>query len=251
MFGQVLTDVLALVLPVECPGCGAHDTNLCARCRAPLLAAPRRCEEDTVHLSARDVGGTGPPVLGLPTWALAPYAAGSRRLVLAWKTGVRPDLATELAGVGTVGGVRLAEYLGGALGNGPVLVVPAPSGWRRRLARRFVVGDLADAVAAGLSSGLADRGRARPVWVVDVLRRRGGSSHRLGAVARGRSARAVHLVADLPDGASCVLVDDVVTTGATLAAARDALTAAGAQVLGAFTLLATPRPGSTTWRADP
>ncbi|CAM3575732.1 ComF family protein [Occultella aeris] len=248
----VLTDVLGLVLPVECPGCGAHDTHLCADCRELLTAPPRRCEEDTVFLAARDVGGIGPADLGLPTWAVAPYASGSRRVVLAWKTGVRPDLAPELNRVGTAAGRRLAEHLIEAPGSGPILLVPAPSGWRRRLARRFVVGELADAVAVGLSTGLARHGRGRPVWVVDVLRRRGGSSHRLGAAARGRSSRAaVHLVADLPPGAPCMLVDDVVTTGATLAAARDALTMAGGQVLGAFALLATPRPGSTTWRADP
>ncbi|MBZ2196386.1 ComF family protein [Occultella gossypii] len=248
----VLADVLDLVLPVECPGCGAHGAHLCADCRDVLTAPPRRCEDDTVFLAARDAGGIVPAELGLPTWAVAPYASGSRRVVLAWKTGVRPDLAAEIAGVGTAAGRGLAEHLIEAPGTGPILLVPAPSGWRRRLARRFVVGDLADAVAAGLSSGLARQGRGRPVWVVDVLRRRGGSSHRLGAAARGRSGRAaVRLVADLPPEASCVLVDDVVTTGATLAAARDALTAAGGQVLCAFALLATPRPGSTTWRADP
>ncbi len=42
---------------------------------------------------------------------------------------------------------------------------------------------------------------------------------------------------------ACLLVDDVVTTGATLAACERALTSAGALVLGAVALAATPSPG--------
>ncbi|WP_043659312.1 hypothetical protein, partial [Cellulosimicrobium cellulans] len=59
---------------------------------------------------------------------------------------------------------------------------------------------------------------------------------------RGRPGRRPSTGAPAPVVA-CLLVDDVVTTGATLAACERALTSAGALVLGAVALAATPSPG--------
>lgn len=178
----------------------------------------------------------------MPTWAVAPYQGPARRMILAWKSARRPDTATVLLAAGH----RAAQQLGSRLQPGQeVVVVPAPSGWRRRVARRFVVGVLAEAVAAGLSAG------GYPVaGVADVLRSRGGSIHRLSAGARRRGRR-VRLRRGRQLSGPVVLVDDVVTTGATLAEARQSLEGGGAQVLGALVLAATLRPGSSRWRADP
>ena len=235
-------DLVSLTLPVACAGCGRGERSLCAACAA-LFVAPYRCEEDTVVLGAQDDA----PALGLPTWTTADYAGPARHVVLAWKSGARPDLAAAVAEVGERAGYRLSSELvlpatstgtGSATGI-DLLVVPAPSGRRRRMARLLVAADLAAVLARGLATGTGGR-----IWAADVLRRRGGSGHQLGAAARARRGRgAVRVVTDLPAGTPVLIVDDVVTTGSTIHACRSALARAGAEVIGAFALAATPRPG--------
>ena len=238
-------DLVSLTLPVACAGCGRGERSLCAACTA-LFLAPYRCEEDTVVLGAQDDA----PALGLPTWTTAAYAGPARHVVLAWKSGARPDVAGAVAEVGERAGCRLsAELVLPATSVSPasftaaagvdLLVVPAPSGWRRRMARRLVAADLAADLARGLATGTGGR-----VWAADVLRRRGGSGHLLGAAARARRGRgSVRVITDLPAGTPVLIVDDVVTTGSTIHACRSALARAGAEVIGAVALAATPRPG--------
>ena len=230
------SDVLGLVLPLTCAGCGRGDRSLCRTCLA-TFGRPYRCEEDTVVLAAQDYA----PALGLATWTTASYAGAARHAVLAWKSGARPDLGAVLAAVATRAGRNLGAQLTlPSPGSAPpdLLVVPAPSGWRRRVSRRLVAADLAVALARGLALGTG-----AAVWAADVLRRSGGSTHRLGAAARTRGHGSVRVVSALPAGVPVLIVDDVVTTGATIHASRRALVGAGAQVVGAFALAATPPPG--------
>lgn len=195
----------------------------------------------------------------------------------AWRAGTAlgPVLGAVL---GPGRGPALGSGVGAVLGEGPrgcpVLVVPAPTTQAARRARgRDPVALLARAVAAGLDTSgtparsaalLVHRGRARDQ--VGLGSRARGA--RLGTVAvapgkllgagarglvrplvgpsagarRGRRGRRPSTGAPAPVVA-CLLVDDVVTTGATLAACERALTSAGALVLGAVALAATPSPG--------
>lgn len=250
-----LDDVARLVLPVACPGCDRPDVRWCAGCLAPLDAPLRRREQAAPRLDRLD--GVAP----LPVWAPAHYAGPVRGVVVAWKDRGRADLDGPLAVVARRAGTALA----GLLGTGPVarplaradpgpspravLVVPAPTSAAARRARgRDPVVVLARGVATGL------RAAGTPARVVPLLVQRGRARDQVGLGSRARGARLGAVgVATGPvtrrrvqeavrDRLPCLLVDDVLTTGATLAASEAALARAGLRVLGAFVLAATPAP---------
>ncbi|NLI19905.1 MAG: ComF family protein [Actinomycetales bacterium] len=222
-----LAAALDLVTPTACPGCGHLDVVLCERCAAPLYGVPRRVDAETPFLHD-----------GPPTWAATTYTDSTREVVLAWKRG-REDLRGTLR---EAAGELVDRWA--ALGEGPVGgvvgIVPAPSGWVRRVRGLLVVRDLAETAAAAFAA-------ARPgveVRALDVVRRR-GTGHLAGLGAGARAAArgtAVMRVRAHPPVDAWVVVDDVVTTGATLRAVATALRqASGRPVVAAFVLAATPR----------
>lgn len=103
--------------------------------------------------------------------------------------------------------------------------------------------DLPGILARAAASGLAGAGIVAPP--VSCLRNVGAESRRLGA--RGRWTRAATGIraAMAPAGETALLVDDVMTTGASLARSCSVLERAGVAVAAAVTLAATPRPGMT------
>jgi predicted amidophosphoribosyltransferase len=232
-------DVARLVLPVECPGCGLLDELLCGRCGAALLGSPVRCEADVPRLDRMD--GHAP----LPVWCVAPYAGPVRGIVVGWKDHGRADLSTPLGAAVRRAALELAPVVGAAAEGQVVRVVPVPStpGARRRRGADLV-GLLAGAVSAGLRTG------GTPAAVAPALRRRAGARDQVGLGAAGRRSNAAGSVtlARRPLGHGPVrgevhlLVDDVITTGSTLADCEDALTSAGGVVLGALVIAATPSP---------
>lgn len=199
--------LLDLLLPTPCGGCDAvvePGRGLCAACRGDL---------------ARPV--PAPDLAGLPpAMALAPYAGAPRRAVIAYKERGRRDLAAPLA-------AALVAALGQALPRGPCVLVPAPS---RSGAARARGGDhmlrLARAVAHGTDH-----------VVLPALRLSWRARDSVGLDARARAANlAAHLRvrrslrAAPDDGRPVVLLDDVLTTGATALACGRALAAAGRPV---------------------
>ncbi|GAA1709822.1 ComF family protein [Isoptericola hypogeus] len=232
-------ELARLVLPVSCPGCGRADVRCCRACAALLGGALRRVERTAPRLDRLD--GVPP----LPVWAAARYAGPVREVVVAWKDHGRLDLDRVLGPALRRAGGEVASAVRPAAGGRTVLVVPAPStGAARRSRGREHVAVLAAAVALGLRDG------GVPACVRTALRRRGRGRDQvgLGARARGRNLAGGVVVRPraLPVDAGrpiCLLVDDVLTTGATLAAAERALEAAGADVVAALVVAATPPPG--------
>lgn len=248
-------ELARLLLPVACP-CGELDVRWCARCADLLAGPPVRAERGAPRLDRLD--GV-PPV---PVWALTPYAGPVRDVVVHWKDRGRADLDHLLAPALRRAAARLGPVLSHALGDAyspsdlpggarhdppgprPLAVVPVPSTAAARRARsREPVGVLARAVAHGL------RDAGVPARVVPALARRGRGRDQvgLGARARGRNlSGAVRMTRRgtraLGQRSVCVLVDDVLTTGATLAAVERALERHGHDVLGATVLAATPPP---------
>lgn len=241
-------DLARLVLPVECPGCRLPDEILCEACAATLTRPVRRCEQDVPRLDKMD---GWPP---LPVWTVTTYTGPVRGVVVAWKDRGRRDLTARLVAAARRAGEEAAPALGGrasgragghsgtALWTGSLHVVPVPS---TPAARRRRGADLVGVLAAGVTEGLTAGGL--PAQTAPVLRRRAAADQvGLGARARGGNTSGIALrrQADVR-GRWHVLVDDVVTTGSTLAACCRALEAAGGLVLGAVVLAATPSP--TRW----
>ncbi|MFE1016375.1 ComF family protein [Streptomyces sp. NPDC058794] len=226
-------DLTDLVLPAECGGCGRARSVLCPRCRTALSgAAPSR---------VRPV----PEPPGLPVvHAAARYADEVRAALLAHKE--RGVLAlTAPLGVALAGAVRagLAEVW--TRGRGartgaraeeaavrarcPVLLVPVPSP-RRSVRRRGH--DPARRIALAAAGELRRTGT--PARVVPVLRQRRPVADQSDLDARQRMENLAGALAVVPGGGlplcggPVVLVDDLMTTGASLTEAARALRAATA-----------------------
>jgi predicted amidophosphoribosyltransferase len=227
-----------LVLPVECAGCGRPDTALCPACRR-ALAGP------AVEVAA--------PAVPVPVHACAPYAGSVPRTVVAWKDRGRLDLTRRLAAA-LAAAVEASLDVDGAgggrtgRGRGPVLLVPVPSAAR---ATRHRGSDVVALLAAVASRRL--RARGRPVRAARLLRQRRRVNDQAGLGARGRAANVAGafavrrlLLRGFPAGAAIVVVDDVVTTGASAAEAARALRQNGAVVLGVAAIAWTPLRGQPT-----
>lgn len=208
-------DALALLLPIDCAGCGAPDRGVCDACHAALDTQP----------ILRAVGD--PP---LRVWAAGGYLGIRRRVLLALKEGGRTDVAAALAPSLAAALHAARTGIPGAEDAEPTLIPCSRAGYRRR----------------GYDPIRVITGRAGLRVRRDLVRRRGRSAQkRLGILERSRNATGSLVSRRDLRGRRLLLVDDVVTTGATLREARRALVAAGAEVVGAVVLASTPRHRET------
>ena len=205
--------LLGLVVPPRCLGCGRLplrrlDLRLCERCRLALASGSP---------TAAAVAGVDGAV------AAVVYDGPAVRLVARLKSGAAPGAAATMA-----------ELLAEALGSLPpgAALVPVGPGSARRLLRGL---DPAEELALAL-------GRRLQLPVRPILERRDRRPQR----GRPRALRLAdpprfRAVASPPPRA--VLVDDVLTTGGTLAACAAALRAAGSRSVSAAVFARTPLRG--------
>ncbi|HEX7189180.1 MAG TPA: phosphoribosyltransferase family protein [Actinomycetes bacterium] len=229
MLAGALAGLVDLALPAVCAGCSEPGHLLCPACRRSL-AGPAR------------TAWPNPAPVGLPhPWAVAAYDGAVRSAIVAHKEHGRLSLAGPLGDALARSALAAAGRLVEPDGR-PVLLVPAPS---RRRAVRARGHDPTLRLARRAATGLRRRGV--PMSVLPALRVAEGVMDQSGLGAGERRenlagslwvpARLTPLVA----GRTVVVVDDVVTTGATLADATRALRCAGARVHAVATVAATSR----------
>nr|WP_211845885.1 ComF family protein [Neoroseomonas eburnea] len=239
--------VLDTLLPPRCLACEGEvqaQGALCAACFAGLtpITAPccDRCGVPFAHAGQAEATGSAAGLCprcrrGLPAFLSARaafrYDAGAKRLILPFKHADRTDLAMPLA--------RQMARIGAPLLARAEVIAPVPAHWRRVLQRRYDQAALLARALGALS--------AKPV-LPDLLRRARqtppladkGAAERAATVAgafvvssRWRAAIA---------GRRVLLVDDVMTSGATAEACSLVLLGAGASAVEVLAAARVPDP---------
>ena len=203
--------LLDLLMPPACAGCGRSGSLLCDRC-VGAFAPPFRPDDRFI---APDAGVVIGDALSLAMAAFA-YTGPMRRALAALKYSGASRLAPMLARAAAPALERLLAIAG------PAVLVPVPVHRERRRERGYNQAELI-ARALGPTSPILER--VRPTT----------KQHRLDRAARLANLRGAFWVAAGASVPSTVIVvDDIITTTATLEACASVLREAGVQAVYGF-----------------
>lgn len=255
-------DLLGLLVPVDCVCCSAEDTVLCGGCAKrvrQLCSQPFRAERESPALVETD----GTARIGVV--AAGPYRDELAQCLLSFKRFGQWRLAGVLA---PCLGKAVERAIGGKSG---LCLVPIPTSGRAYRMRGFSPLHLLlfclrmrGMVPECPSFDALEKRRGSPAAYIsrdsiktllaraaDSLAGKGTGGSGAGQKGLGRGARASRVRGSMRvrsrfrkeiRGRRCILVDDVLTTGATLAEAMRAVETAGGVVCGAVVLAATRPP---------
>jgi len=216
--------VLDLILPLECGGCGVPSTRWCDACATELSVSVDQPRVVSPRVDPQ-----------VPVFALGRYTGARRRAVIAMKERGRGDLVVPLARALAVGVHRLLTW---GMVDTPLTIVPAPT---RRSAARRRGGDPVTRLARAAVAGHPDIGTAIAVVPALRLTALARDSVGLGTAARERNisgrVRLRDRRANFGD-TEVLVIDDIVTTGATARESVRVLQSAGARVAAVLAIAA-------------
>lgn len=223
-----------------CDSCGAElfdypEHRLCERCEEKLLKTGERCC-DKCGRQTRAMGICLTCKSHAPKFTKAfspfPYLGTAAKLVNRMKNG-SPRLALYF-------GEKSAEYFLSKTEEREFLIVPMPTTEKRLKVRGY---NQAEELAKSVCSVLERAGKS-VAFDSDVLqkRRENAAQKELGFTERARNiAGAFHLYKrKLVQGKTVLLIDDIMTTGATGSACAELIKNAGAKAVYFLTPVATP-----------
>lgn len=203
---RVIRETVAFLVPVVCAGCGENDVSVCATCRDALC--------NSILTRTLD---------GVPVYSAAHYSGRVKRMLLAVKRDGRVDAASAL---GIALHAAITAALADAEGRG-IELATVPASLRSRQRRGFVPVDLMVRRAGfGRSRVLAWRRRPRDQIGLGRAQR----TENLAGAIRSKNVR----------GRRFIVVDDVVTSGATLSECVRALRLSGGEIVACATVASTP-----------
>lgn len=221
LLSEVITD---LVYPKRCARCGARGEWVCPICLSALvLHAPPWCQRCGIPAAAARCRCAELPAAIRTCRSLGPYDGWLRGAIIAMKYHDEPARSSRL-------GELLASQFASFVDTGPVCPVPLhPARERQRGFNQSLL--VAERVA-----------RCLGVPMLPLLQRTRATAQQVGLDAQGRHLNVAGAftvdprVWSGPPLPRVVLIDDVMTTGATMAACATALHSAGVGAVDVLTL---------------